>query len=182
MRGQNEKKGRQDWGLLEAEKAQYGDRCPKNFEKLKLLGKGGCAIVWLAKDLSDGKNVALKQFPKPKTKGQQDGVAFLDPTAKNEIEIGKRLFTQSKKFDGYSIDPDEFPGIRKIAKLYDVLDEPKDVWLVYEVGAKPLSDHLFEVKGEFYKGERIYGVKHQDFYRALRQDKRVIKGFIRMIS
>ena len=38
MRGQNEKKVRQDWGLLEAEKAQYGDRCPKNFEKLKLLG------------------------------------------------------------------------------------------------------------------------------------------------
>ena len=60
MRSQHEKKVRQDWGLLEAEKAQYGDRCPKNFEKLKLLGKGGCAIVWLAKDLSDGKNVALK--------------------------------------------------------------------------------------------------------------------------
>ena len=70
MRSQQDKKVRQDWGLLDSEKAQYGDRCPKNFEKMRLLGKGGCAIVWLAKDLSDGKHVALKQFPKPKTKGQ----------------------------------------------------------------------------------------------------------------
>jgi len=48
------------WLLLDAEKIQYGDRCPKGFTKLELLGKGGCAIVWLAKDNESGQRVALK--------------------------------------------------------------------------------------------------------------------------
>jgi hypothetical protein len=78
-----------DWGLLDSEKATYGDRCPKGYEKVKLLGKGGCAIVWLAKQTSTGKTVALKQFPKPKN---QVGTAALDPSARNEIEIGQKLF------------------------------------------------------------------------------------------
>ena len=124
----------------------------------------------MAKDHHSGRNVALKQFPKPRSGNAKEaqGAGTLDPTAKIEIEIGRKLFTENVNYNGYSIDPTEFPGIRRIAKLYDVLDETKDVWLVYEVGAKPLSHHLFDVKGEFYKGERIYGVQHQDFYRALR--------------
>ena len=62
--------------------------------------------------------------------------------------------------NGYSIDPAQFPGILKIAKLHAVLDEPKDIWLSYEVGGHSLSSLLFDVKGEFYKGERIYNVSH----------------------
>lgn len=46
--------------LLDFERAIYGDRCPVGFEKLQLLGKGGCAIVWLAKEMATGLNVALK--------------------------------------------------------------------------------------------------------------------------
>jgi hypothetical protein len=30
------------------------------FEKLDLLGKGGCALVWLAKKIETGETVALK--------------------------------------------------------------------------------------------------------------------------
>lgn len=52
--------------LLESDKLIYGDRCPKGFDKMQLLGKGGCAIVWLAKEQTTGAIVALKQFPKPK--------------------------------------------------------------------------------------------------------------------
>lgn len=91
--------------MLEAEKALYGDRCPKGYEKLRLLGKGGCAIVWLAKDHIAGKNVALKQFPKPRSGNAREGGATLDPTAKIEIEIGRRLFTENVNYNGYSIDP-----------------------------------------------------------------------------
>ena len=47
-----------------------------------------------------------------------------------------------------------------MAKLYTVIEESKDVWLAYQVGGKCLTNHLFDVKGEFYKGERIYGVQH----------------------
>ena len=142
-----------EWGLADFEKAQYGDRCPKGYEKLSLLGKGGCAVVWLAREISTGRQVALKQFPKPR-----NGPGTLDPTAKIEIEMGKLLFQENSAHSGYSINPAEFPGILRIAKLYTVLEENRDVWLAYQVGGKCLTNHLFDVKGEFYKGERIYGV------------------------
>ena len=79
-----------EWGLADFEKAQYGDRCPKGYEKISLLGKGGCAVVWLARDIQNGRKVALKQFPKPKN---QQG--SLDPTAKIEIEMGRLLFSET---------------------------------------------------------------------------------------
>jgi hypothetical protein len=56
----------------------------------------------------------------------------------------------------YGLDPIDYPGMKSIAKLLDEIEEVKDYWLVYEVGAHSLSKHLYEVKGEFYKGERIY--------------------------
>ncbi len=46
--------------LTEEEKALYGDRCPPGYKKLKLLGRGGCAIVWLAINLENSERVALK--------------------------------------------------------------------------------------------------------------------------
>jgi hypothetical protein len=48
-----------------------------------------------------------------------------------------------------------------------VIEEAKDTWIAYEVGNQPLGKLLFEVKGEFYKGERIYNVTHKDFYSSL---------------
>ena len=85
-----------DWGLLDTERAMYGDRCPKGYEKLKLLGKGGCAIVWLARECLTGKNVALKQFPKPKDAKGSIASAALDPSAKNEIQIGRIRATRRR--------------------------------------------------------------------------------------
>lgn len=78
--------------MLDSEKEKYGDRCPTGFKKLKLLGKGGIAFVWLMKvegnrlgsDL-EGKEVALKQFPKTKQNP-------FDSTALTEIEIGNLMF------------------------------------------------------------------------------------------
>jgi len=52
--------------LLDSEKQQYGDRTPKGFQKYELLGKGGCALVWLGRELASGKQVAMKQFAKTK--------------------------------------------------------------------------------------------------------------------
>lgn len=48
-----------------------------------------------------------------------------------------------------------------------MIDETKDTWIAYEVGNYPFGKHLFDVKGEFYKGERIYNVMHKDFYASL---------------
>jgi hypothetical protein len=49
-----------NWILSEQEKQTYGDRCPKGYDKIDLLGKGGCALVWLAKNSATGETVALK--------------------------------------------------------------------------------------------------------------------------
>jgi len=38
--------------LTDEEKSLYGNRCPKGYQRISLLGRGGCALVWLAKDLS----------------------------------------------------------------------------------------------------------------------------------
>lgn len=161
--------------LQPLEKDKFGDRCPAGFRKLDLLGRGGIALVWLAevKDAAKlgydmeqtGMKVALKQFPK--TKGQNP----IDSSARIEIEIGNTMFPLELK-DGCSGDLDtdyergcaveeaDFPGIKSIAKLIDTIEDNKDFWLVYEVGSKCLGKQLTEVKGEFYKGERIYRVAH----------------------
>ena len=36
--------------LTDDEKLMYGNRCPKGYKKLTILGRGGCALVWLAID------------------------------------------------------------------------------------------------------------------------------------
>ena len=42
-----------------------------------------------------------------------------------------------------------------------------------------MSKLLFELKGEFYKGERIYCVHHGPFYTALRKSKGILKDLIK---
>lgn len=58
----------------------------------------------------------------------------------------------------YALDPIEFPGIKSICKLIDIIDDKHDLWLAYEVGSACMSKILHEVKGEFFKGERVYNV------------------------
>lgn len=132
--------------MLEAEKLTFGDRCPRGFTKVGILGKGGVAIVWLCQDGS-GNKVAVKQFPKQKA---QKG---LEQSARVELAVLEVLFNNNTH-----------RGLNSIAKLHQIIEEPKDIWLVYEVGASPFSKHLFDVKGEFYHGERIYNVRHKSFY------------------
>lgn len=50
--------------MTEDEVKTYGtNRAPKGLKKIELLGKGGCAIVWLCVD-KNGRKYAAKQFPK----------------------------------------------------------------------------------------------------------------------
>jgi len=44
--------------LLESEEKVYGNRCPEGYVKKELLGKGGCAVVWLGQ--RDSELVAMK--------------------------------------------------------------------------------------------------------------------------
>ena len=149
--------------------------------------------MWLAEVKSSkwgpemvGQKVALKQFPK--VKGQP-----LDNSALIEIETGNTLFPlavkdgcegnnddEFERVDG--VDSSQYPGIRSIAKLLDQIEERHDLWLVYELGGKCLGKILAEVKGEFYKGERIYNVAHQIFYKSLATNKDILATLIRKVS
>ena len=67
--------------------------------------------------------------------------------------------------------------------LVDSVEDKKDLWLIYEVcPGKTMNEHLFEVKGEFYKGERIYMVHHSNFYHCLRGNMNLLKEFVYRMS
>ena len=149
------------YNLSDHEKSVYGNRIPSGFKKLDLLGKGGCAIVWLAKHQETGKKVAIKQFPKKADYS----------SGKVEALILQRIFQTE-------IDPSEFPGIKHIAELLDIVEDKKDLWLVYELGGMTLTKNLFEVKGEFYKGERVYHANYQQLYYAMKKNRDVLIDFM----
>ena len=48
--------------LTEAEQKVYGDRKPKGYHKVSMLGKGGAGIVW--KCTKDSSTYAVKQMAK----------------------------------------------------------------------------------------------------------------------
>ena len=67
----------------------------------------------------------------------------------------------------------------QICQLLDSVEDKKDLWLVYELcEGRTMNDHLFDVRGEFYKGERIYMVHHSHFYHAIRTNLSLLKDFI----
>ena len=66
-----------------------------------------------------------------------------------------------------------------MCRLLKYTEDKKDCWLIYEVcQGKTMNEALFNVKGEFYKGERIYMVHHSHFYHALRTNLELLKDFL----
>jgi len=50
------------------------------------------------------------------------------------------------------------------------------------LGGPTLSKSIFEIKGEFNRGERIYAVKPQELLRRIRSDKIYLKSFIKQMA
>ena len=50
------------------------------------------------------------------------------------------------------------------------------------MGGTTLSKSLFDIKGEFYKGERIYGVKHLELHKRFKTDPTSLKAFVKQIA
>ena len=51
------------------------------------------------------------------------------------------------------------PGINSLCMLLDHDEDQHDLWLVYELCGKSLNKVLYDTKGQFYNGERIYEVR-----------------------
>jgi len=86
-------------------------------------------------------------------------------SAKAEIDIFNLINSES-----YS----DHVGHQNISHLVEKVEDTKDIWLVYELGGESLSSALFNVKGEFYKSERIYFIHHQDLYQAIKSSKKTM--------
>ena len=70
-------------------------------------------------------------------------------------------------------------GGENLCRLLKYTEDKKDCWLIYEVcTGQTMNEALFNVKGEFYKGERIYMVHHSNFYHCLRNNQSLMIDFI----
>jgi serine/threonine protein kinase len=63
--------------------------------------------------------------------------------------------------------------------LLDHVEDRRDLWLIYELcEGRTMNEHLFTVKGEFYKGERIYMVHHGQLYHDIRDSTNLLRDFL----
>lgn len=159
---------------LEDEAAEYSDRFLSGYDKIRLLGKGACAVVWLAQPIGQKGFVAVKQVAKGNTgKKRSDTEA-----ARKEIFFGSYFFHPGGE---PKLPPARFPGIQNIAKLFDHSETKRDVWMVMEYGGTCLTKMAYEIKGEFLRGERLYRVVHLPMLQAMKRDPAVLKGMIRQL-
>lgn len=72
------------------------------------------------------------------------------------------------------------PGLTRISRLVDHIDEKADLWLVYELGQKTLHERMYKIKREDVKiknarpGEAapsIYCISHEVLYQIMIRDK-----------
>ena len=167
--------------LTKEEKAIYGNRNMKHYNKKKLLGKGGCGIVWLCyKDL-DISEYAVKQISKKSS--NTPSLANLNinednfKIARNEIKILKQL--NEKNIINENEKNNRICEI--VPKIYEFYEDNNDIWFSFEKGGKSLSSLSYKIKGEFEKGERIYQIQKGIFLKLLFTNIKQFKSFIKRI-
>ena len=149
--------------LTKDEKIIYGERNMSGYIKKKLLGKGGCGIVWLCQkknnnDIGEPQTVVDTQEFAVKQTSKKSGKSMINManeniiTARNEIKILNILNEINNEF---------------IPKIFDVYEDTNDLWFSFEKGGISLSGLCFKIKGEFEKGERIYHIQKGIFLMSL---------------
>ena len=170
----NEKNDNKEIILSKDEKLIYGNRTMKNYSKIRLLGKGGCGIVWLCykNNLNENKEYAVKQISKKSNNNQSLLSLNLEENikiARNEIKTLKYLNENNQS------DCDIIP------KIFDYYEDNNDIWFSYEKGGNSLSSLSFQIKGEFEKGERIYNIQKGIFIKYLFSNIIQFKFFVKKI-
>jgi len=156
--------------------AEYSDRFLNGYERSRLLGRGACAVVWLAVPTGgqQGRAVAIKQVAKGAgVKKRSDCDA-----ARKEIFFGSYLFHTGGE---PKLSPTRHPGIQHVAKLLEYCETKRDIWLVMEYGGTSLTKSAYEIKGEFLRGERLYRVNHLPLLQAMKRDHTVLKSLLRQL-
>lgn len=160
--------------VVEDDCSEYSDRFLQGYEKGQLLGRGACAVVWLAVPAGSTTSVAIKQVIKGTTgKKRSDTEA-----ARKEVCFGSYFFSTGGE-PKFSLDQN--PGVAHIAKLLDYVETKRDIWLVMEFGGVSLTRSAYEIKGEFHRGERLYRVNHLPLLESMKHDARVLKSVLRQL-
>ena len=157
--------------LTKDEKNIFGDRNMKNYFKIKLLGKGGCGIVWLCMN-SEGKEFAVKQISKKTANNLLNSTEENLRTARNEIKILNFLKSYKNSINS------EFPICENIPKIFEFYEDNHDIWFSFEKGGKSLSSLCFKIKGEFEKSERVYHIQKGIFLQMIFENITQFKNLI----
>ena len=182
--------------VVKNKKNSVDKRNPPGFKKLSKLGEGGFGAVWDCELNKSGRCFAVKQLVKGPTSEAKRNVE----TGLNEQWFGRMWFDEggsSRKMLGiceamdpptsedgegngwlWKVNPSIYPGIRSIAKLITTIDTPTDLWLVFEKCGIPLTELLWELKGSFHNGTRIYKCRRRSFWIAMKEDKNVLRKFL----
>jgi dual specificity tyrosine-phosphorylation-regulated kinase 2/3/4 len=158
--------------LADPELAKYSDRFLPGYERRSLLGRGGCAVVWLAFSSEHNSLVAVKQVLKGTTMKHRSDME----SARREMAVAELFWSNGRS----RVDEKQYPGITYVAETLDFQETKTDIWVVMEFGGKSLSKALYDVKGEFHRGTRIYRVNQMPFYTALRNEN-ALKDFLRQV-
>ena len=155
----------------------YGDRTMKGYKKIKILGKGGYGVVWLAKKIINDENdenknmdYAVKQTSKKNAPAHNKEDVL--QIAKNEIDILTKL---------NQIENEEDKKCDLIPKIYETYEDNNDIWFSFEKGGLSLSTLTFNIKGIFEKGERLYHIQKGEFLLLLFKNISQFKLLIRKI-
>ena len=133
-----------DCTLTAEEEKNYGKRFMPGYDKVKLLGKGGQALVWLGRNLKTGELAAIKQIV--------IGGFVNEKGARKEIELSDLIFSQ---------DDSEYLtklGKQSLVSIRDHLCTKTDLFMAMDIGGSSLSRWIYSMKGVFLKSERIYKV------------------------
>jgi serine/threonine protein kinase len=82
----------------------------------------------------------------------------------------------------------DHPGVDSLCLLLAHQEDKYDLWLVYELCGQPLNKVLYETKGQFFNGERIYEVNQsEEIYSILEENnsyqfKLIIKKILQGLS
>lgn len=156
---------------FEEDCSEYVDRFLVGYERCQLLGRGACAVVWLATPMGQKHPVAIKQVAKGTTSKKRSDT----DAARKEIFFGSYLFHEGGE---PKLNPDKHPGIQNIARLFEHAETKRDIWIVMEYGGTSLTKMAYEIKGEFHRGERLYRAHHLPLLQRMKKSPNVLKSIL----
>ncbi|CAK66716.1 unnamed protein product (macronuclear) [Paramecium tetraurelia] len=144
------------------------DNFPLQFQKIKLLGKGGFSLVWLGEHKTTKMRVAIKQIKQSTT----------NQTYLREIWFGSHFFDNGIPKPQLK----STLGIKSLVQYLGFEIGSTDTWIFTEVCGENLKNTLYELKGQQIKNEIVYKMIQKPLYISLKQDLNILKRIIKDVA